>query len=34
MNPQDETPQEMLAMLCAWIIGTIALFAIAIVLWH
>lgn len=34
MSPQDETPAEMLAMLCAWILGTIALFAVAIMLWH
>jgi len=34
MNPQDETPSAMLAMLCAWILGTITLFAIALMLWH
>lgn len=34
MNPQDETPSQMLAMLCAWLLGTVALFAVAILLWH
>lgn len=33
MTPH-ETPSAMLAMLCGWILGTIALFAIAIVLWY
>jgi hypothetical protein len=33
MTPHD-TPAEMLAMLGAWILGTIALLSIAIILWH
>jgi hypothetical protein len=33
MNPH-ETPDIMLAMLCGWLLGTIALFAIAILLWY
>ena len=28
MNPQDETPSDMIAMLCAWLLGTVALFAV------
>jgi len=34
MSPQDETPSQMLAMLCAWLLGTVALFAVALMLWH
>lgn len=33
MNPH-ETPDAMLAMFAAWLLGTIALFAIAIMLWY
>ena len=34
MNPQDETPFDMLAMLCGWLLGTVTLFAVALMLWH
>lgn len=30
----DQTPSEMLAMLCAWILGTVALISVALMLWH
>jgi hypothetical protein len=33
MTPH-ETPDAMIAMLLAWILGTIALISIAIILWH
>jgi hypothetical protein len=33
MTPH-ETPDIMIAMLLAWILGTISLFAIAIILWY
>ena len=33
MTPHD-TPAAMLAMLLAWILGTIALLSTAIILWH
>jgi hypothetical protein len=33
MTPHD-TPAAMLAMLFAWILGTIALLSTAIILWH
>jgi hypothetical protein len=33
MNPHD-TPDIMIAMLIAWLLGTIALFAVAIMLWY
>jgi hypothetical protein len=33
MTP-NETPDIMIAMLFAWILGTISLFAIAILLWY
>ena len=33
MNPH-ETPSAMLAMFAAWLLGTIALFSIAFILWY
>jgi hypothetical protein len=33
MTPHD-TPAEMFALLGAWILGTVTLYAVAIMLWH